>query len=333
MDENKNAPHGFHRRVHPLKFRTTGDIIRKLRLAAGPASMLNPTASPFIPVQARSRENEPQPPVEAPTESNETDDPIQEDPEEEEDTESPPEVVDVAAMIGPIGTQVTKISEEDLAKQERAAKTLQSYYRRLLESRANQIANPRLGLLKTRKDKFDACAQVADSIEWPEKSLYRPIFLGALPHLLVCIDRAWTIAVEAKAKVKKAARSNDKHEAIEELMKRQTKIKWVHDVHITWSSLANDCCTLRCSGTIKRLQGLHTDVKETSDLHKRRDVEELKVYVGRVADVLEEVPQAKEELDFDMRMASVWMIYVFERRNAKVDEEKPELNTEDLDYV
>jgi len=311
VDENKNAPHGFHRRVHPLKFRTTGDIIRKLRLAAGPASMLNPTASPFIPVQARSRENEPQPPVEAPTESNETDDPIQEDPEEEEDTESPPEVVDVAAMIGPIGTQVTKISEEDLAKQERAAKTLQSYYRRLLESRANQIANPGLGLLKTRKDKFDACAQVADSIEWPEKSLYRPVFLGALPHLLVCIDRAWTIAVEAKAKVKKAARSNDRHEAIEELMKRQTKI----------------------NGTIKRLQGLHTDVKETSDLHKRRDVEELKVYVGRVADVLEEVPQAKEELDFDMRMASVWMIYVFERRNAKVDEEKPELNTEDLDYV
>jgi hypothetical protein len=59
----------------------------------------------------------------------------------------------------------------------------------------------------------------------------------------------------------------------------------------------------------------------------------LKVYVGRVADVLEEVPQAKEELEFDMKMASAW-VYVLERwRKAKVDKEKPELNTEDLDYV
>jgi hypothetical protein len=231
VDENKNAPHGFHRRVHRLKFRTAGDIIRKLSLAAGPASMLNPTASPFVPGQARSRENESQPPVEAPTEENEADESIQEDPEEEEDTEAPPEAVDVASMVGPIGTQVTKISEEELAKQEHAAKTLQSYYRRLLESRANQIAKG-LGLPKTRKDKFDACAQVASSIDWPEKSLYRPIFLGALPHLLVCIDRAFTVVVEAKAKVKKAARSVARHEAIEDLMKRQTKIKWVHDAHI-----------------------------------------------------------------------------------------------------
>jgi hypothetical protein len=232
VDERMTAPHTFLRGVHPLKFRTAGDIIRKLNLAAGPASILNPTASPFVPGQARSQANESQPPAEAPTEVNEADESTQEDPEEEEDTESPPEAVDVAAMIGPIGTQVTKISDEDLAKQEHAAKTLQSHYRRLLESRANQIANPGLGLPKTRKDKFDACAYVANSIEWPERSLYRPIFLGALPHLLVCIDRTWTIVVEAKAKVKKAARSDDRHEAIEELMKRQTKIKWVHDIHI-----------------------------------------------------------------------------------------------------
>ncbi|KAN0138675.1 hypothetical protein V8E53_003663, partial [Lactarius tabidus] len=313
VDERKTAPHTFLRGVHPLKFRTAEDIIQKLSLAAGPASILNPAASPFVPGQARSQANESQHPVEAPTEVNETDKSIQEDPEEEEDTESQPEAVDVAAMIGLIGTQVAKISEEDLAKQEHAAKTLQFHYRRLLESRANQIANPGLGLPKTRKDKFDACAQVADSVEWPKKSLYRPIFLGALPHLLVCIDRTRTIVVEAKtkAKVKKGARSDDKHEAIEELMQRQTKI----------------------SGIMKRLRGLQADVKETSDLHKRQNLDELKVYVRHVADVLEEVPQAKEELEFDMRMASAWVYMLERRRNAKVEKEKPELNTEDLDYV
>lgn len=97
--------------------------------------------------------------------------------------------------------------------------------------------------------------------------------------------------------------------------------------------LANDSLTFRCSGILRRIRDLQVAVKETSALHKRRDVEELKGYVGQVADVLEEVPQAKEELDFDMRMASAWKRYVFERPKAKVDKEKPELNTEDLDYV
>jgi tetratricopeptide (TPR) repeat protein len=55
---------------------------------------------------------------------------------------------------------------------------------------------------------------------------------GPLARLLGCLDHTWTIMVEAKTKLKKAARSDDRHESIEELMERQTKIKWVHDVHI-----------------------------------------------------------------------------------------------------
>ncbi|KAH9005748.1 hypothetical protein EDB86DRAFT_2875623 [Lactarius hatsudake] len=195
--------------------------------AAFPASMLNPTASSFVPTsQPRAQANDAQPPVEAPTEqADEADDLIQEDPEEE-DTESPPEVVDVAAMIGSIGTNVTKISEEDLTKQQHAAKTLESYYCLLQARRAKQIANPGLGLSKTRKDRFEAFAQAANSIEWPERSLYRPIFLGALPHLLVCLDYTWTIVMDEKAKVKRASR---KHQEIEDLLKRQTTLRWVYD--------------------------------------------------------------------------------------------------------
>ncbi|KAI9453660.1 hypothetical protein BJY52DRAFT_1288007 [Lactarius psammicola] len=306
VDESMNAPHTFHRGVHPIKFRNAGDIIRKL----GPASTLNPAASPFIPTQARAQANDAHPSVEVPTEqADEADDPIQEDPEEE-DTESPPEVVDVVAMIGSIGMDVTKISEEDLAKQHDAAKTLQSYYRRLQARRANQIANPGLGLPKTRKDRFEAFAQAADSIEWPEKSLYRPIFLGALPHLLVSLDYTWTIVMDEKAKVKRAARPNGRHQEIEDLMKRQTKLNAI----------------------IKRVQGLQAELKETSDVHKRRDLKELEVYVGHVVAILDEVPRAKEELDFDMTMACTWRTYVNESRKPKVVE-KPELNTEDLDCM
>lgn len=85
------------------------------------------------------------------------------------------------------------------------------------------------------------------------------------------------------------------------------------------------------STIIKRIQGLQAELKETSDVHKRRDLRELEVYVGRVAAILDEAPpRAKEELDFDMTMACTWKTYVNESRKPKVVE-KPELNTEDLD--
>ncbi|KAH9172883.1 hypothetical protein EDB89DRAFT_1962838 [Lactarius sanguifluus] len=306
IDETKNPPRTF-RGVQPIKFRDADDIRRILGLAAGPESMLNPAASPFVPSQAHTQASDTRPLVEAPTDgANEDDDSIHED-SEEDDTDSPPEVVDVAAMIGSIGTKVTMISEEDLTKQHDAARTLQSYYRRLQTNRANQIANPGLGLPKTRKDRFEAFAQAQDSIEWPERSLYRPIFLGALPHLLVCLDYTWTIVMDEKTKVKRASR---RHQEIEELMKRQTEL----------------------NTTIKRIEGLQAELKETSYVHKRRDLKELEGYVGRVATILDEVPRVKEELDFDMTMASAWKRHVYESRKPKAVE-KPELNTEDLDYM
>ncbi|KAI9436974.1 hypothetical protein H4582DRAFT_1853973 [Lactarius indigo] len=314
VDESRNALYTF-RGVHPIKFRDAGDIGRKLSLATGPASTLNPAATPFVPTQARGHANDAQPPVEVPTEdATEADDPIPEDIEEEdieeEDTEPPPDDVDVSTIIGSIRTKVSKISEEDLAKQHHAAKTLQSYYRRLQAKRANQIAHAGLGLPKARKDRFEAFAEAAKSIEWPERSLYRPIFLGALPHLLLCLDYTRTIVMDEKAKVKRAARSNRRHQEIEDLMKRQTRLNTI----------------------IKRIQGLQAELKETSDIHKRRDLKVLEVYVGVVAAIIDEVPQAKEELEFDMTLACMWRRYVNESRKPKVVE-KPELNTEDLDYM
>ncbi|KAH8984681.1 hypothetical protein EDB92DRAFT_1885663 [Lactarius akahatsu] len=309
VDESRNAPHTFPG-VHPIKFRDADDIGRKLSFAADPASTLNPAASPFIPTQARAQANDAQPPVEAPTEANEAKDPIPEDNIEEEDTEPPPNDADVATIIGSIGTKVSKISEEDLAKQHHAAKTLQSYYRRLQAKRANQIAHAGLGLPKARKDRFEAFAQAASTIEWPERSLYRRIFLGALPHLLLCLDHTRTIVMDEKAKVKRSARSNGRHQEIEDLMKRQTKLNTI----------------------IKRIQGLQAELKETSNIHKPRDLKVLEAYVGLVATILDEVPRAKEELDFDMTMASAWRRHVNESRKPKVVE-KPELNTDDLDLM
>ena len=196
------------RGVRVVKFKDVDDIRQQLTVAAVRAPTLNPSAEPFIPSQATLRANDAEPSVEA--------------------TGSPEE--DVATIIESIGTSFTNIPEEALAEQHSAAKTLQSYYRRLLISRANRIANPGLGLTKTRNNQFEAFARAADTIEWPQgqRSLYRPIFLGALPHLLACLDYTWTIALEEKAKVKRQQSQNTGHQDIEKLMDRRTSLWYVN---------------------------------------------------------------------------------------------------------
>ena len=207
-----------------VKFRDVDHIFRQLAMAAGPASTLNPTATPFVPTQATSQTTV-EPSVEA-TNDEAEDSAIQVAAEEGEEEETPEET-DVAAIMESIGTNFTELSADGLAEQHSAAKTLQSYYRRLLTNREKRIANPGLGLPKTRQSQFEEFARAAESIEWPLKSLYRPIFLGALPHLLTCLAYTWSIVMEEKQKVKQQERKSKKHEGIEGLMEQRTKLTYV----------------------------------------------------------------------------------------------------------
>jgi hypothetical protein len=219
---NKIVPRHF-RGVRVVKFSDVDHICRQLTMAAGPASTLNPTATPFVPAQATSQATA-EPSVEATSDEVE-DSAIQVDAEEEES--EMPEETDVAAIMESIGTNFTGLSADALAEQHSAAKTLQSYYRRLLTNRKKRIANPILGLSKTRQNQFEEFARAAESIEWPPKSLYRPIFLGPLPHLLTCLAYTWSVVMEEKQKVKRQERQNKKHEGIEGLMEQRTKLKYV----------------------------------------------------------------------------------------------------------
>ena len=231
VDENKNIPRAFPG-VRPVTFKNVDDLRRQFTVSSGPASTLNPTAAAFIPGQAPLQKNSVDQSVEATTHDPDDDESVH-GAEEEEDAGSQDERDDPAA-IEPIETNFTDISEEDLAEQHSAAKVFQLHYRRLLTNRANRISNPGLGLAKTRKDQFEAFAQAADSIEWPPRSLYRPVFLGALPHLLTCLGHTWTIVMEEKTKVKRQQRQNMGHQGIEKLMERQTSLTYVNKLPDRW---------------------------------------------------------------------------------------------------
>jgi hypothetical protein len=227
-NENKTPPRQF-RGVRVVKFKDMDHICRQLTMAAGPSSTLNPTATPFVPTQATSQATA-EPSVEA---IDEAEDSVIQVAAEEEESETPEET-DVTAIMEYIGTNFAGLSADALAEQHSAAKTLQSYYRRLLANREKLIANPRLGLLKTRQNQFEEFARIAESIEWPPrsteklpKSLYRPIFLGALPHLLTCLAHTRSVVMEEKQKVKQQERKSEKHEGIEGLMEQRTKLTYV----------------------------------------------------------------------------------------------------------
>jgi len=80
----------------------------------------------------------------------------------------------------------------------------------------------------------------------------------------------------------------------------------------------------------KRIQTVQTSLDPSAHFHKFRDLKQVERYIEGVGGILDEIPQAKEELAFDMSMACAWMRYVNEKpKPTKV--EKPELNTDDLD--
>jgi len=80
----------------------------------------------------------------------------------------------------------------------------------------------------------------------------------------------------------------------------------------------------------KRIQILQTSLEASAHFHKFRDLKQLEIYIEGVKGILDEIPQAKGELAFDMSMACAWMRYVNEKpKPTKV--EKPELNTDNLD--
>jgi hypothetical protein len=225
VHENKTPLRTF-RGVRMVRFKDINDIRRQLTIAAGPASTLNPAATPFVPSQVSSQTNGAELSVEATSDEADEDNATQVT-AEEEDTEPLEEgqEADVDAIIKSIGANFTGLSADALAKQESAAKTLQSYYRRL---QTNRVI--RLGLPMTRQTQFELFARAAESIEWPPKSVYRPIFLGALPHLLTCLDYTYSIIWQEKRKVKRQqSRKSEKHQGIEGLMERQTNLKCVYN--------------------------------------------------------------------------------------------------------
>ncbi|KAF5377280.1 hypothetical protein D9615_006447 [Tricholomella constricta] len=180
---------------------------------------------------------------------------------------------------------VPNISPSDLPmvqpptdEERHAASIIQGAYKRAL-LRRRQVA--RTGLAALRSRKFSVCLEAAQSLAWNERSSYRLLFLGPLPHILLCLDIAHSAALTHKKKMKKHLLS-DSHEKLESLGPRLTELG-------------------KLSKSILRLQ---KTLEPASDIHSRRDAVGLRRSVQESAEVLRNLPfTTPEDLHPDLDLA------------------------------
>lgn len=147
------------------------------------------------------------------------------EPETEEPEVDTSKIVDTTASVESITVtelpedNTTLILSEDRVK---AITVFQTLYRKLLRHRRN-VAN-RTALQISCNNFFDECLKESQKIEWPPGSYYRLLFLGPLPHVLVCLHAAHSWTMENK-KRNKARFKTATHQDLDEVNKRLTEQK------------------------------------------------------------------------------------------------------------
>ena len=103
-----------------------------------------------------------------------------------------------------------------------AAVTFQTHYRKLLRLKRKAMKKKPLDTCRTKC--FEDCLKESANIEWPNKSFYRLLFLGPLPHALTCLAIAETWVYDNKMRNKDRF-TKAKHEELEDVQKRLTEQK------------------------------------------------------------------------------------------------------------
>ena len=132
--------------------------------------------------------------------------------------------VDNTDIIGAASVEsitVTALPEANLPpseKQLHAACVIQTAYRKLLGRRRKSTSD----LEASRASFFNGCLEESRKMEWPNGIYYRLLFLGPLPHVLVCLSAAHSWAIDTKARNKKRLKVA-LHQELEDIGKRLTE--------------------------------------------------------------------------------------------------------------
>ncbi|KAH9949530.1 hypothetical protein B0H21DRAFT_881892 [Amylocystis lapponica] len=203
--------------------------------------------------------------------------------------------------------QPRKSSLDPTPEELKAVCIMQSACRKYLRRHALRV--PMSARLSMRTRLYSECLKASDAIEWSQKSQYKFLFLGPVPHLLVSIECTRLYLHDAKTKAKKRA--------------QKVKDSDLEEVNALMNNL---------SPLLKKAIQLEKDLRPQSEFHKRRDVGELKRHAQKVEDLVRALPRDvaegwEEELKLAMKGIVKTKVGTAEKRR------KPVLNVQDCDPV
>ena len=159
-------------------------------------------------------------------------------------------------------------------------------------------------------------------MEWPNGIYYRLLFLGPLPHVLVCLSAAHSWAIDTKARNKKRLKVAS-HQELEDVGKRLTE--HTYGLGLILSGRHSQYLFRKI---IKDLQRLQEALKPQSELHRRREVETLRSLVLEVESFLANIAHTSVARDVkdDMAMAVKGIVAVWKSPKSK---QKPTIKIDD----
>lgn len=211
------APAGVRR----VFYNAIEDVPRLLSEASAPLflSLLRADAPTFVPRQIRKVDDE------RATEVSNSEDPpagveVHEDIEEPEVDHT--DVMNSTTAIETIANTALHDTNE-LPSEEKihATGVFQMAYRKILIRRRKAT---RTVAQASRASFFAACLAEASRMDWPHGKYYRKLFLGPLPHVLVCLSGVHSYLVGAKDKAKKRYKLAT-HQELDDVGKKMTELK------------------------------------------------------------------------------------------------------------
>ena len=207
------------RGVRRVFYKAVEDVPRLLSEASAPSflSSLRVDAPAFVPRQIRKVDNDR--PTEVPN-SEDAGAEVHEDVEEPEVDHT--DVMNSTTAIETIANSALPVTIE-LPSEEKihATRVFETAYRKVLARRHKTTKTVEEA---SRTSFFEACLVEASKMDWPYGGYYRKLFLGPLPHLLVCLGWILSYATKAKDKAKKRYKVAT-HQELDDIGKKMTEMK------------------------------------------------------------------------------------------------------------
>ncbi|KAG6884796.1 hypothetical protein C0992_005765 [Termitomyces sp. T32_za158] len=203
-----------------------------------------------------------------------------------------------SAIIATDLPQAQPPSEEE----KRAALTIINFYKRSSLRRGRNARARPTSITKM----FSACLELSREMSWDKNPSYQFVFLGPLPHLLVCLDVALA-ATSSQKKTMKKRLLEDHHEHLDGLTNRMNEL----------------------GKLIKSLTHLQKMLEPASELHRHYDIAKLRGAVKETVELLRALPfPTPDEL---VRNLDIAVKGILTTRRPRKSLPKPDLVLDDFE--